>query len=99
MPSGPAVAGARRVGVSPRSRLWGLSAEQDRAILAAREKTNWDDAPDAAACWHRSTIGKVLRGHGKSKRRRREHARQTSRRYEWTETGRAVATTTLHTSR
>jgi transposase InsO family protein len=35
---------------------------------------------------HRSTIGRVLRRHGASKRRR-QNERQTTRRYEWSEAG------------
>jgi transposase InsO family protein len=71
----------------PRSCPWALSREQEQAILDAREKTNWGEM---RLTWltgrHRSTIGKVLRRHGKS-RRRRASERQSSRRYEWTEAG------------
>jgi hypothetical protein len=71
----------------PRSCPRALSADQERAILDAREKTNWGPM---RLTWltgrHRSTIGKVLRRHGKS-RRRRAGGRQTTRGYEWTEAG------------
>ena len=71
----------------PRSCPWALSREQEQAILDAREKTNWGEMRLA---WltgrHRSTIGKVLRRHGVS-RRRRSHERQSTRRYEWAEAG------------
>ncbi len=70
-----------------RSCRWALTSEEEQAILDAREKSNWGDM---RLTWltgrHRSTIGKVLRRHGKS-RRRRSAPRQTSRRYEWTEAG------------
>jgi transposase InsO family protein len=64
-----------------------LSGEQERAILRAREKTNWGPMRLAYLTGrHRSTIWKVLARHGVS-RRRCSVARQTSRRYEWTEAG------------
>jgi transposase InsO family protein len=71
----------------PRSCPWALSRDEEQAILEAREKSNWGEMRLAFLCGrHRSTIGKVLRRHGKS-RRRRGQPRQTSRRYEWTEAG------------
>ena len=70
----------------PRSCPWALSAEQERAILQARARTNWGPM---RLTWltgrHRSTIWKVLRRHGQSARRRGE--RQTHRRYEWADAG------------
>lgn len=71
----------------PRSCPWALSAEQEQAVLDAREKTNW--GPMRLA-WltgrHRSTCWKVLQRHGVSRQRRSERP-QTTRRYEWTEAG------------
>jgi transposase InsO family protein len=70
----------------PRSCPWALTAEQERAILDARAKTNWGPM---RLTWltgrHRSTCWKVLRRHGVSRRRRGE--RQTHRRYEWADAG------------
>lgn len=66
---------------------WALTAEQERAILEARAKTNWGPMQLTALTGrHRSTNWKVLRRHGVS-RRRRGCERQSSRRYEWTEAG------------
>ncbi len=71
----------------PGSCPWALSAEQERAILVAREKTNWGPLQlQFLTGRHRSTIWKVLKRHGCSRRRRSE-PRQTHRRYEWTEAG------------
>ena len=71
----------------PGSCPWALSGEQERAILEAREKTNWGPMRLTYLTGrHRSTVWKVLARHGQS-RRRRSHQRQTSRRYEWTEAG------------
>lgn len=71
----------------PRSCPWALSAEQERAILEAREKTNWGPMRLTYLTGrHRSTVWKVLARHGRS-RRRRSCERQTSRRYEWAEAG------------
>ena len=71
----------------PRSCPWALSADDERAILDARAKTNWGPM---RLTWltgrHRSTCWKVLRRHGVSRRRRSE-PRQTTKRYEWTEAG------------
>ena len=71
----------------PGSCPWALSAEQERAILDARAKTNWGPMRLTYLTGrHQSTIWKVLARHGCS-RRRRSAPRQTSRRYEWTEAG------------
>ena len=71
----------------PRSCPWALSGEQEQVILQAREKTNWGPMRLAYLTGrHRSTIWKVLKRHGRS-RRRRCGQRETSRRYEWTEAG------------
>jgi transposase InsO family protein len=71
----------------PRSCPWSLTAEQERAILDAREKTNWGPM---RLTWltgrHRSTCWKVLKRHGVSRQRRSERPAST-RRYEWTEAG------------
>jgi transposase InsO family protein len=71
----------------PNSCPWALSEQEERAILLARETSNWGAM---RLTWltgrHRSTICKVLKRHGVS-RRRRQPARQTSRRYEWAQTG------------
>jgi transposase InsO family protein/transposase-like protein len=71
----------------PGSCPWALSAEQEQAILTAREKTNYGPMQLAFLCGrHRSTVWKVLARHGCS-RRRKACQRQTSRRYEWAEAG------------
>jgi transposase InsO family protein len=71
----------------PKSCPWALSAEDERRILAAREKTNWGPMRLAAVTGrHRSTVWKVLRRHGCS-RRRRSPRPQTTRRFEWSEPG------------
>ena len=71
----------------PQSCPWALSADEQQAILDARAKTNWGEMRLQFLCGrHRSTIGKVLRRHGCSQRRR-SAPRQTSRRYEWAEAG------------
>src|SRR3954451_6523249 len=71
----------------PKSCPWALSREAEQAILAAREKTNWGPMRLTYLTGrHRSTVWKVLKRHGQS-RRRRSHERQTSRRYEWAEAG------------
>lgn len=71
----------------PKSCPWALSAEDEQAILAAREKTNrgpmqlsWLTGRPRSTCW------KVLKRHGISRQRRTERP-QTTRRYEWAETG------------
>jgi transposase InsO family protein len=64
-----------------------LSEEAERAILDARAKTNWGPMRLTYLTGrHRSTVWKVLKRHGQS-RRRRSSERQTSRRYEWAEAG------------
>ena len=71
----------------PRSCPWALSAADEQAIVAAREKTNWGPM---RLTWltgrHRSTIWKVLHRQGCSSRPRTS-TRQSTRRYEWTEAG------------
>jgi len=71
----------------PRSCPWALSAAEEQRILDARARTNWGPM---RLTWltgrHRSTCWKVLWRHGVS-RQRRSDARQTTRRYEWTEAG------------
>lgn len=71
----------------PKSCPWALTGEQERAILEAREKTNWGPMRLTYLTGrHRSTVWKVLARHGRS-RRRRCCERQTTRRYEWAEAG------------
>jgi transposase InsO family protein len=71
----------------PRSCPWALTGEQERAILEAREKTNWGPMRLTYLTGrHRSTVWKVLARHGCS-RRRRSCQRQSSRRYEWAAAG------------
>jgi transposase InsO family protein len=71
----------------PRSCPWRLSDEAERRILRARAQTNLGPARLAGLVGHcRSTIWKVLRRHGCSKRRR-SGPRQTTRRFEWSEPG------------
>jgi transposase len=71
----------------PRSCPWALSAEDERRILTAREKTNWGPMRLTVLTGrHRSTIWKVLHRHGCSRRRRGPRP-QTTRRYEWAQPG------------
>jgi transposase InsO family protein len=71
----------------PGSCPWALTGEQERAILDAREKTNWGPMRLTYLTGrHRSTVWKVLARHGRS-RRRRSCQRQATRRYEWAEAG------------
>jgi transposase len=71
----------------PASCPWALSEEAERAILVAREKTNWGPMQlQFLTGRHRSTIWKVLKRHGVSRQRRTERPAST-RRYEWTEAG------------
>ena len=71
----------------PGSCPWQLTREQEQTILEARKRTNWGEMRLQFLCGrHRSTIGRVLRRNGCSKRRRRNE-RQTTRRYEWSEAG------------
>jgi transposase InsO family protein len=70
----------------PRSCPWSLSEAVEQQILRARKRTNWGPMRLTAVTGrHRSTIYKVLKRHGVSRRRRGE--RQTHRRYEWAQPG------------
>jgi transposase InsO family protein len=70
----------------PHSCPWALSDEEQQLILKAREKTNWGPMRLSYLTGrHRSTNWKVLHRHGCSRRRR--SARESTRRYEWTEAG------------
>ena len=70
----------------PRSCPWRLSDQAERSILHARERTNYGPARLAGLVGHgRSTVWKALRRHGASRRAR--GARQTYRRYEWSQPG------------
>jgi transposase InsO family protein len=70
----------------PRSCPHALSTEDEQRILSARERTNWGPMRLAILCGrHRSTIWKVLKRHGQSRRRRGE--RQTYKRFEWSQPG------------
>jgi transposase InsO family protein len=63
-----------------------LSAADEQRILAARARTNWGPMRLTILTGrHRSTIWKVLKRHGQSRRRRSE--RQTFRRFEWSQPG------------
>jgi len=63
-----------------------LSAAEEEPILRARRQTNLGPGRLAGICRRaRSTIWKVLHRHGLSQRRR--SARETYRRYEWSEPG------------
>jgi transcriptional regulator of acetoin/glycerol metabolism len=65
----------------PASCPWALSEAEERRILDARARTNWGPMRLAALVdRHRSTVWKVLRRHGVSRRRR--DTRQTFRRFE-----------------
>ena len=71
----------------PRSCPWALSAEDERRILTAREKTNWGPMRLTGLTGrHRSTNWKVLKRHGCS-RRRRSPRPQSTRRFEWAQPG------------
>jgi transposase InsO family protein len=83
----------------PRSCPWSLSAEEERAILQARQRTNLGPARLAGIVRRpRSTIWKVLWRHGVS-RRRRSAPRQTFRRYEWAQPGALLHMDTKHLPR
>jgi hypothetical protein len=70
----------------PKSCPWALSAEDEEKILQARARTNFGPMRlTALTGWHRSTIWKVLKRHGVSKRRRA--GRQTFKRFEWAQPG------------
>jgi len=71
----------------PASCPWALRTEEEQHILDARARTNWGPMRlTFLTGHHRSTIWKVLKRHGCS-RRRRASERQTQRRYEWSEAG------------
>jgi transposase InsO family protein len=71
----------------PKSCPWGLGGDAEQQILRARERTNLGPARLAGIVgFRRSTIWKVLRRHGRSRRRRSPRPRFT-RRYEWAEPG------------
>jgi transposase InsO family protein len=71
----------------PKSCPWQLSAEIEQRILDARSRTNLGPARLAGIVgYRRSTIWKVLKRHGRSRRRRSPVPRST-RRYEWSEPG------------
>ena len=71
----------------PRSCPWSLSAETEARILRARERTNFGPARlQGLTGRRRSTIWKVLKRNGCS-RRRRGAPRQSYRRYEWSQPG------------
>ena len=70
----------------PRSCPHALSAQDEQRILQARARTNWGPMRLTILCGrHRSTIWKVLKRHGVSRRRRGE--RQTYKRFEWSQPG------------
>lgn len=70
----------------PKSCPWRLGEEVEQRVLAARERTNWGPMRLAALVGrHRSTVWKVLKRHGRSRRRRGQ--RQTFRRFEWSQPG------------
>jgi transposase InsO family protein len=63
-----------------------LSAADEQRILTARARTNWGPMRLTILTGrHRSTIWKVLKRHGQSRRRRSE--RQTYKRFEWSQPG------------
>ncbi len=71
----------------PRSCPWALDAAVEQRILSARRRINYGPARLAGLVGrHRSTVWKVLRRHGCSRRRRSE-PRQSMRRYEWAQPG------------
>jgi transposase InsO family protein len=71
----------------PRSCPWALGEEVEQRILAARARTNLGPARLAGLVgYRRSTIWKVLWRHGCSQRRRSQ-ARQSTRRFEWSQPG------------
>jgi len=71
----------------PLSCPWSLDRDAELRILAARRRANYGPARLAGLVGrHRSTVWKVLRRNGCSRRRRSE-PRQTTRRYEWAEPG------------
>jgi transposase InsO family protein len=72
----------------PRSCPWQLGAAEEARIVEARLRTNLGPARLAGLVGRRrSTVWKVLRRHGVSRRRRPPAAPPTPRRYEWAEPG------------
>jgi transposase InsO family protein len=70
----------------PLSCPWALSEQDEQRVLRARARTNWGPMRLTALTGrHRSTIYKVLKRHGVSRRRRGQ--RQTHKRYEWAQPG------------
>ena len=70
----------------PKSCPHALSVEDEQKILLARERTNWGPMRLTVLTGrHRSTIWKVLKRHGQSRRRR--STRQTFKRFEWSQPG------------
>ncbi|MGH2803680.1 MAG: hypothetical protein ACRDL4_11635 [Thermoleophilaceae bacterium] len=66
---------------------WALDAAVEQRILSARRRTNYGPARLSGLVGrHRSTVWKVLRRPGCSRRRRSE-PRQSLRRYEWAQPG------------
>ena len=71
----------------PRSCPWALGPDAEQRILSARRRTSYGPARLAGLVGrHRSTVWKVLRRHGCSRRRCSE-PRQSTRRFEWAEPG------------
>ena len=70
----------------PRSCPWALTAAEEQKVLEARARTNWGPMRLTILTGrHRSTIWKVLKRHGQSRRRRGQ--RQTFKRFEWSQPG------------
>jgi transposase InsO family protein len=71
----------------PKSCPWALSEEVEQQILQARARTGWGEMrlPELCGGRHRSSIGKVLRRYGVS--RKPKQPRASSRRYEWADAG------------
>ena len=73
---------------TPRSCPWRLAAAEEARILQARARTNLGPARLAGLVGRRrSTIWKVLRRHGVSRRRASPRPDRPVRRYEWAEPG------------
>jgi transposase InsO family protein len=72
----------------PRGCPWQLAPAEEARILAARRRTNLGPARLAGLVGRRrSTVWKVLRRHGVSRRRRSPRPQRPPRRYEWAEPG------------
>src|SRR4051794_19910563 len=72
----------------PKSCPWALSADVERQILRARERTNWGPMRlQALTGRHRSTTWKVLKRHGCSRRRRSPRRERPAKRFEWAQPG------------